>query len=212
MDLTLYVGTLTRYYGNADPSAPDDEARLAVLMWRDSLSLALQEHLEDPLDWDESAAAPQFSANLAWEGYAALLLWAAYAEHPELPRPEAAVAEWESDPAYRASNVEGFASRYGQLLYGPELWLPCSFGFTFRAEDACGDQVGIGSSLALLAELQALNAATLRADATALAAWRRAGPPQGEANLESWARYGLAVFLEQAGQSVAHSLPMKLHY
>jgi len=154
LDLDLYVGTLTRYYGS-DGQAPDDDTRLSVLMWRDSLSLALEEHLEDPLDWDESAAAPHFTAELGWQAYSALLLWAAYAEHPELPRPEAATAEWEADPAYRASNAEGLASHYGQLLYGPELWLPCSFGFTFHAEDVCGDQVTIGSSVALLAELQA---------------------------------------------------------
>jgi len=211
LDLDLYVGTLTRYYGS-DGQAPDDDTRLSVLMWRDSLSLALEEHLEDPLDWDESAAAPHFTAELGWQAYSALLLWAAYAEHPELPRPEAATAEWEADPAYRASNAEGLASHYGQLLYGPELWLPCSFGFTFHAEDVCGDQVTIGSSVALLAELQALNAATLRAETATRAAWLHAGPPQGEASLERWARYGLAVFLEQANRSVAHGLPMRLRY
>lgn len=211
MDLNLYVGTLSRYYGGPG-SAPDHDARLSVLVWRDRLSLALQQHLDDLLDWDESPTAPYFSTALGWEGYSALLLWAAYAEHPELPRPEAATAEWEADPAFRASNAEGFASRYGHLLYGPELWLPCSFGFTFRVEDAAGEQVTIGSSVALLAELQALNVATLRADTPTRAAWLQAGPPQGEANLESWARYGLAVFLEQAARSVNYELPMKLEY
>ena len=211
MELELYVGTLTRYYAG-DGQDSDDDLRLSVLMWRDSLSLALEEHLEDPLDWDESAAAPRFTAELGWQGYGALLLWAAYAEHPELPRPTTATAEWESDPAYRASVAVSHASRYGQLLYGPELWLPCSFGFTFHAEDVWGDQVAIGSSVALLAELQALNTATWHADAPTLAGWRRAGAPHGEAALESWARYGLAVFFEQASRSVAHGLPMRLRY
>ncbi len=210
MGLDVYVGTLTRCYGGGEDGA-GEEARLAVLVWRDILSVDLQEQLEMPLDWDESAQAPNFSASLGWEGYAALLLWAAYAEHPELPRPQAATAEWEDDPAVRASSAAGFASRYGQLLYGSELWLPCEFGFTFRTTDACGEEAGIGSSPALLAELQALNAATWGAAAATLERWR-ASPPQGAALLEDWARYGLAVFMEMAERSVAHSLPMKLEF
>ncbi|HOG47500.1 MAG TPA: hypothetical protein PLJ35_21525 [Anaerolineae bacterium] len=225
MGLDVYVGALTRYYGGdwrtaaqrldgtrgpaAGLEALDGDTRMAVLTWRDGLSLGLQAHLEDPLDWDESDAAPCVIGTLGWEGYAGLLLWAAYAEHPELARPVEAVAEWEADPAYQASNAAGFASRCGHLLYGPELWLPCPFCFTFRAEDVCGDEVAIGSSPALLAELQGLNAATWAADAATLKEWR-ATPPPGKATLEDWARYGCAVLLELAGRSVAHGLPMKL--
>ena len=218
MGLDLYVGALTRYYaGHCEAGPGGEEAMLlppeirrAVLVWRDGLSVGLQAYLEDPLDWDESASAPCFRGSLDWEGYAGLLLWAAYAEHPELERPLAPAVEWESDPAWQASNAQGFESRYGQLLYGPELWLPCPFGFTFRAADPWDDEVTIGSSLALLAELEALNAATWAADAPTVKAWRRAGPPQGEPTLEGCARHGFAVFLGLAERSASHALPMVL--
>ncbi len=220
MALDLYVGTLTHYYaGELEPGqskvegAPSlSEVRRAVLVWRDGLSLGLQAHLEDPLDWDESASAPCFRERLGWEAYAGIVLWAAYAEHPELPRPAAPALEWESDPAWQASNAQGFASRYGQLLYGPELWLPCPFGFTFRAADAWDDEITTGSSLALLAELEALNAATWGADAAAVKAWRRAGLLQGEATLEACARFGFSIFVELAQRAVAHALPMVLDF
>ena len=130
--LDVYAGSLTRYYsGNWDTivqqtgrmqgfpvhmlraSAPkdveknQDKIQAAVLGWRDRLSKGLQVRLSSPLDWDESAEAPYATDKPGWDCYSALLLWAAYAEHPELTRPAFADENWSKDPAFQASNADG---------------------------------------------------------------------------------------------------------
>jgi hypothetical protein len=140
MGLDVYVGSLTRYFsgdwltvlqqaaasglgppvvvvrpeeteeGVTDP----DEIRSGVLAWRDRLSRALAEHTQTSLDWDERADAPYFTDKPAWDCFGALVLWAAYAEHPELTRPHAnplclpdqRTGDWHDDPAFRRSRGE----------------------------------------------------------------------------------------------------------
>jgi hypothetical protein len=51
--------------------------------------------------------------------------------------------------AYKACTEDGFGSRYSHL-YDVELWLPCPFGFMFKAEDVVGNPVLVGSSVALV--------------------------------------------------------------
>ena len=239
MALALYAGTLTRYYaGDWDPAGPpagsapaspvdmlrakarravaydEDKTRAAVVEWRETLSQDLQARLSYPLDWDESPDALYAAGTPTWDAYSALLLWAAYAEHPELHLPDEADEDWTKDRAYQASNALGYKSRYGQLLYGPELWLPCDFAFTFRAASVKRIQMRIGSSVALLLQLQQLNQATWQADAAALQDWRqppRPGPARG-ATLEPRARFAFAVFSSLAAFSVHYQVPLKLDY
>jgi hypothetical protein len=105
----------------------------------------------------------------------------------------------------------------------------------FSADDVAGeDEVLIGSSVALLAELRALNDHTYQGSAQDLAAWLEAGPEPGHAvdlaassdpiaaqltrqpttpsPFDACARFGLALFLDLAARSVAHRLPMKLDW
>jgi hypothetical protein len=92
-----------------------------------------------------------------------------------------------------------------------ELWLPSPFEFTFEGEDIDGRRVVVGSTTTLRRQLEALNAATWKADGDVVAEWSRQ-PLVGDAPLELCARYAFAVLLGLARQAVEHRLPMKLDY
>jgi hypothetical protein len=219
--LDVYVGSLTRYYlegaddvlepiarhqGMAVDDGQDAEEviRAAVLSWRERLSRWLGGRLARPLDWDESAPAPCFTDKPGWDGYGGALLLAAHDEHPELPPPASVSADWPDDPAYQAASAPGAGSRYAQLLT-PELWLPCRFEFTVRIQDVCGEEVELGSSLALLDQLELLSARH-RLDG-------QPPEPAGDGHsLAAAAGNGLAVLLRLAERSVTSRVPMKLDF
>ena len=220
MGLDVYVGSLTRYYveGPADvvgrvarhqgmvPDGQPAEAviRSAMLRWRDGLRRWLGDRLDGPLDWDESGPAPCFTDKPGWDGYGGTLLLAAHDEHPELPPPALVSADWPDDPAYQAASARGAGSRYSQLLT-PELWLPCRFDFTVRTQDITGEEVEVGSSVALLDQLELL-AARYRLDDR---------PPEPAADghsLSAAAGTGLAVLRRLAERSVVWRVPMRLDF
>ena len=220
MGLDVYVGSLTRYYveGPADVvdrvarhqgvvpdgRAPEEVIRSAVLRWRDGLNRWLVDRLDGPLDWDESGPAPCFTDKPGWDGYGGTLLLAAHDEHPELPPPALVSADWPDDPAYQAASARGAGSRYSQLLT-PELWLPCRFDFTVRTQDITGEEVEVGSSVALLDQLELL-ASRYRLDDR---------PPEPAADghsLSAAAGTGLAVLRRLAERSVVWRVPMRLDF
>jgi hypothetical protein len=236
MALDVYVGSLTRYYaGNwetvvqrrgreqgvnvrvvrtnepADRLQSQDAIAARVHDWRAGLTQSLGDHLKAPLDWEESPDAPYFTDRPAWDGYAALVLLAAYDDHPELTKPVTAPSEWQNDPAWQASAAPGAATRYPQLLQ-PELWLPCSLGFAFDAADPGGTKVCIGSGPDLADNLRTLNGRTFNDDPPARSAILGAGTPAPGGPFDATARFGLAMFLELVEQATAHRLPMKLDY
>jgi hypothetical protein len=221
MGLDVYVGSLARYYAEgptdvvertarqqgvsfADGQAAEEVVRAAVLAWRGGLGRWLGDRLDEPLDWDESRQAPCFTDKPGWDGYGGVLLLAAHDEHPELAVPATVSADWPDDPAYQASSASGAASRYQQLLT-PELWLPCRFGFVVRTQDVTGEEVEIGSSVALLDQFQLLRAR-----------YGLDGAPHGRGEpdhlLAPTAAAGLAVLLRLAELSVRHRLPMRLDF
>ncbi len=221
MGLDVYVGSLTRYYvaGPADvveriarhQGLPVTEGldaeeviRAAVVCWRDGLSRWLGDRLPGPLDWDESAPAPCFTDKPGWDGYGGTLLLAAHDEHPELPPPAVVSADWPDDPAYQVASAPGAGSRYAQLLT-PELWLPCRFDFTVRTQDLTGEEVELGSSVALLEQLDLLGARyQLDGQPPTLS-------PDG-LSLSAAAGNGLAILRRLAERSVTHRVPMKLDF
>ncbi|MCZ6787376.1 MAG: hypothetical protein O7E54_09445 [Planctomycetota bacterium] len=237
MGLDVYVGSLTRYYcrdwetivqqmargtgkkvevvrviDNAQDANDDpDQVRAAVLAWRAKLAEALKEVLVGGLDWREDDEAPYFTDKPAWDCYGDLLLWAAYEENPDLPRPEKSVEAWSEDPAYTRSNDKDAASRYPNLVKGVEVWLPADFSFTFRGPDAGGEETTFGSSAGLQRELELLNDRTWKADDAALQAWRKKGSESG-APLESGARFALAVLMPLVRQANAERLVVKLDF
>ncbi|MBI3272637.1 MAG: hypothetical protein HYZ53_26850 [Planctomycetes bacterium] len=236
MGLDVYVGSLTRYYAGdwktivqqageragfkvvvARPNQPQDavvdraQVHAHVLAWREGLTEALGEHVQQPLDWDESAESPYFTNKPAWDCYSDLLLWAAHDEHPHFGRPEHCVEDWTKDPAWKASNAAEFQSRFSHLLRPVQLWLPVDFTFTFSAVDPTGSQVGMGSSVTLLRQMLELNERTWKAGGAQLDTWRRAGAEQG-ATLETGARFAFSLLLALTRDAVEHRLPMKLDY
>jgi hypothetical protein len=219
--LDVYVGSLTRYYveSSADVveriarhqgmevSAGQDAEeviRAAVVGWRDGLSRWLGDRLDGPLDWDESGPAPCFTDKPGWDGYGGTLLLAAHDEHPELPAPAQVSADWPDDPAYQAASAPGAGSRYHQLLT-PELWLPCRFAFTVRTQDITGEEVELGSSMALLDQLELLST-RYRLDG------RPPDPAADGHSLSAAAGNGLVVLRRLAERSVINQLPMKLDF
>ncbi len=236
MGLDIYVGSFTRYYAGdwetvvqklakeqglevqmvrnnlpADAITDPDQIRPAILSWRDQLSRSLGSNIQAPLDWDETQEAPYFTDKPAWDCYASLLLWAAYSEHPELPRPRDCIEDWTTDAAFQRSADPKFKTAFSHLLRDVEIWLPNEFEFTFRAADPSGHELNFGSSNTLLAQLELLNRKTWNAADDRLSAWRRQGA-EYKSPLEIGARFAFAIMLELARQSVAHRLVMKLDY
>jgi hypothetical protein len=237
MGLDVYVGSLTRYYrgdwetvvqryarerglkfqvvrpsGANEDCVPDaEEIRATVLAWREMLSDELGEHLDEPLDWDETAESPYFTDKPAGDCYSSLLLWAAYSEHPELIRPETCIESWGENEAYQRSANAEFQTSYPSLLRGTEIWFPINLGFTFAAEDVAGNRVVFGSTIELCEELVRLNANTWNADAETVSRWRREGA-EHLAPLEVGARFAFSVFFELANAASEHKLVMKLDY
>lgn len=235
MALDIYVGSLTRYYAgdwesvadrkekrtrstartqatraSSDPDKESERIRKAVLGWRDGMKRALQQHLDEPLDWAETTEAPWFTDRPGWDGFGSLVLWAAYAEQPGLRQPAVLPEEWDDDPALVRSNADGFRSRYSHLVRNVELWLPCAFDFTFEGEDVDGRRIIVGSSTTLGRQLGELNAATWKMGADELVALAKNRPP-GSA-LETCACHALAVMSGLVRHAVEHRLPMKLDY
>jgi len=234
MALDVYAGSLTRYYAGAwenlvekatrergapqparsaeltDVAKAQDRIRPKVIAWRAVLAEALGDRIETPLDWDETEAAPWFSHRPGWDGFGSLVLWAAYAEHPTLRRPETLPEEWDHDIALTRSTAPGFRSRYSHLVHNVELWLPVAFEITFEGEDVSGRRVVMGSVTTLRRQLADLNAATWKASGTDVAAWARMRPEQKA--VEGCARYAFAILTELAQRAQAGRLPMKLDH
>jgi hypothetical protein len=234
--LDVYVGPLVRYYTGqwetvvqqwarqqghridvVRPDNPPDaitdpkKVRALVDAWRSQLASQLRPRAVVALDWPEDFETPYVTDKPAWDCYAALLLWAAYDEHPDVGRLQVAPEDWTTDAAFRRSTDPGFTSRYAQLLNDTELWLPAEFGFTFTAPSALGKAIGIGSSPTLLAQLNELNRRTWAADESTLAGWRWEGADHG-APLEISARLAFSVIHSLASAAVQHRLPMLLDY
>ena len=234
MALDVYVGSLTRYYAGAwdnlvetaarerglpqparqgspsDAAKAQDLIRPTVIAWRAVLAKALGERIEAPLDWDETEAAPWFTHRPGWDGFGSLVLWAAYAEHPTLRRPETLPEEWDHDVALTRSTASGFRSRYSHLVRNVEMWLPVAFEITFEGEDVGGRRVVVGSVTTLRRQLADLNAATWKASTNDVAAWGRMKAEVGP--LEGRARYAFAILSELAQRAYVERLPMKLDH
>jgi hypothetical protein len=226
MSLDVYVGPLARYYGGGWGAGseragqrttgvprPAGYGRIqqTVISWRETLSASLGDTVPAPFDWDETEEAPHFVGRPGWDGFGALVLWAAYVEHPTLSLPESLPEEWDSDPALMRCNAEGFRSRYSHLVRNVELWLPVAFDFTFEGESVDRHRIVIGSSATLARQLADLNSASWKGEPAAVSRWTRRAPDD-DATLELRARHAFAILADLAGRAQRHRLPMKLDY
>src|SRR5581483_10004723 len=185
----IYVGTMTRFYrrewenvaqrmareqgmnytmvyagGEPDPPPPADDLRRAVAGWCRALSGGLEPHGYGPLQWDEGDHQPYFTQRPGWDGYTALRVWAAHAEHPDLPPPADVPDSWVGDPACQRSAARESNTRFRTILE-PQLWLPAEFPFVFDAPTLVSDdKTPLGSAFTLkqqLDDLQELTTARL---------------------------------------------------
>ena len=168
--------------------------------------MALASDLSAPLEWDECQSSKYFTDKPAWDGYAALILWAAYDEQRHQKRPVAAIANWSEDPAYLACMRDDHHSRYSHL-YDVSLWLPCDFGFVFQTDFVTGAPMLVGSSRELVFQLDELNRRTWGAEAETLSEWMKEGAEYG-APLETPARFAFSIFKSLADHSVTDGFPM----
>ena len=76
--------------GEPQPRVDPTELEPLVGAWRESLNASLANHISGPLEWREGMAPPYFTDKPAWDGYSALLIWAAHEEHPGSPLPDVA--------------------------------------------------------------------------------------------------------------------------
>jgi hypothetical protein len=226
MGLDVYVGPLTRYMAGdwetviqrwaretgqdlqvvrATPEPEDAITDPDVLVevvtgWRD----AIAKGIDRPLGWDERADAPYFTDKPDWDSYGSVQVLAALVELGRSERPGERVTDWTTEAAWQeASQVA--QPRY-QHLYFPEMWLPADLP-VIEAEAPWGQQIVIGSSQQLLDVLEEVNGETYRVRPEDR---RDLAPSEGP--FDDAARFGLAILLALARQSVDHRLPLKLDY
>jgi hypothetical protein len=162
-----------------------------------------------PLQWLDEPEGDYFTDKPAWDGYGALVLWAAYDEAGLAGRPDTA-HEWAGNPVYTAA-LANPSSRYRHLIGNTEIWLPCDFDPPFSGPTLDRETAVFGSSVRLLRELEDLNQRGWQASESDLESWRQAGA-ETDAPLVTVARFGFAVFHSLATTSVEKKLPMKLDY
>ena len=235
MAFDVYVGTFTRYYrrewenvvqqqakregtqyrmvyagGEPEPPPPADDIRAGINAWRDAINQALGENITNPLSWDESDDRPYFTDRPAWPGYNALLLWASYADHPQMTRPQKLPEEWFDDPAFLATTEAERLGPFGNIVRS-NLWIPGDFKFNFGFVAPTNEKATIGSTSGFLESMNALNEATFKATSEDLHRWRM-GEDSDSDDLESVARFGFAVFHALALKAVKHQLPILLSF
>src|SRR5262249_13836508 len=202
---------VVRQHNPPDAIRDPEEIRRIVLEWRHGLAASLASHLAEPLDWDESPTAPYFTDKPAWDGYQGLLIWAAYAEHPELSIPSKLPQDFAKDPAISRSMRANCRTEYPALFSNAKFWLPARIPFVFEAPDASGNKTTIASSVSLAQELNELNRKTWNMNEAQLDQCAFDGCPAGSP-LEVAARFGFALFRRHALLSVTHRLPMLLDW
>lgn len=240
MGMDVYVGPLTRYLlgewltvvqqaGLAngvqvqvlrpqtnEPADPAEvEARLSA--WQ----LELMGALGGGTPWSDDPDLPYWTDKPDWDGYGGLVLAAAYAECPELAPTgrrgvfRRAVAddprEFEKSAAYMEASKA--PKRFRTLLHGTQWWLPVeTAGRAFRAPGPDGETRMMAPVSALLTELRDLSEVMGLTDRDERNAIRQAGPPEARDDVDSYARFGLAVFLGLAAKAYIERQPLLLDY
>jgi hypothetical protein len=234
MALDIYSGSLTRYYcrdwenvaekmakaeglkytqispdgpvDKADAPSPD-EVRTAIGNWRRGLSKALGDNISSPLEWDESTSSPYATDRPGYPGYGGLLLWAAYADHDDKPRPEQLPEDgWFSDPVFAAATEKESGTSFRQIIQ-PEMWLPCEFEFSFQAPSPVNQPTWIGSSIELKRQLQKLNDLTFNATQQEIESWLNE-EIVAKTEVEHAAKFAFAVFDSLCRFSIQNRVPI----
>jgi hypothetical protein len=215
MSLAVYVGSYTRFYAEVlrglnpedhdeDVAQNPDEIREGVDAWRAEISDSL---LGIPFTWEESVDVPYDIVTLQWAGWASLQVLAAHVQQDQTSFPKKAVTAWQDDREWRKSTGDR-PTDYAQVFY-PWHWLPVELSSLAHGFAATGQDVVIGSSTTLLAELRLLNRRSFAGRPDDLARWR-AEACDADGTFDVAARHGLAVMLAMAETSAYERRPMIL--
>jgi hypothetical protein len=205
---------------NPPPSAEiRDPAAIQTLVveWQQNLDASFKKArlISTDLDWSELPDAPYFTDKPDWDCFGAMTLLAAYEEEPK-PRfggrwPKNLSESWTRDPKLEARLSAQEPPRYSHI-YGCVAWIPVMLKNPVRGPMPAGAPILIGSSVALLEQLELLNQRTYAGAPDDLARWRGEMPDGADSRFEPKAKAGLAIFLELTRLAVEHRLPMLLDY
>ena len=199
MGLDLYAGGLARYhtgeweceaqricreagltlkitYDHGSPKRLSKmTAPLFVFLWRRRVLKRHAHLIKQGLSWSEAWSAPYFARKPDHDGRRALILAAAYAEHPDLTTPSNLPETGESDPAYVAASQNYLQSIVSILEC--HMFLPSTENFLIAGQDSVGTKRFITSTANLASALGTVNDAHWRADEPQIAAWNKRGAP-----------------------------------
>ncbi len=205
---------------------PEDAVRDTAI-----IQSAVQKWVQGLLDalgvqggWQDALDTPYATDKPDWDGYGAVVQLAAFDERPDLVpggkvrkglRRTTTVAVLprdfgESEAVKAASQAP---ARYPALLAGAQWCLPIREApAVFRAPTPNGTLLTMGRVDQLLAELNTLNARTMRLSPGDLEAARQAGPPGTGAPVDEVAPFGAAVLLALAEYAAIHEVPWIMDY
>ena len=200
-------GTHYEMIGPDGPPQPAnwDEVAEAVSHWKAAINNGLGSNISTPIDWDESSDAPYFTDRPGYDGYGALLVWAAHAERGTKP-PDSYSEEWYSDEAFLECSQPKRGQKYRPITCG-SLWLPGEFEFSFDFKDLIGENVHICANSSLERSLRDLNRNTFGMSTDDLHDALKIDFGDNP-SLEVLARFGLSLFQGLAEKSVEHHLPI----
>lgn len=233
MAFDVYSGSFTRFYtrnweniaqrqarldgteykmiyagGDPGPPPPAQEIRDLVNEWRSAINEALAPHGLKELDWSEADDTEYFTDRPGWDGYAGLLLWAAYAERPNEEPPLELPESWADDRVYQSVMEDEQRIHFVTILLA-SLWLPGDFDFCFKFPGLTDEELMIGSCRGLRDQLHELEGKPLK--------WQQPDSLQNSRNdsvltFEEAAKAGRACFYALAEKAAQNRLPLVLSF
>lgn len=199
--------------GQPAPNQPSNaQIQQLVTAWRDAIVGSLAEHAQGIKPWNESIEADYDTDKPDWDGLACLILWAAYAECPDLTPPTEPTREWQHDPAFKRMAEQNGGENYQALLRNCEVWLPLDIPGTFDGPLPNEHTVTFGSVPMLLRDLERLNHATWQMDLDELASTPTGELPASANAFEYTAKFGFAILYRLTRFANDNRVPMILDY
>lgn len=252
MGLDIYTGTLTRYYtGNwktaaqkwaeengfsfniMHPNRDEDQYEVPdvdiiqnnMQEWSRWITNALI-HSAEQAPWEENNSKDYYTDKPDWCAYGALLLYAACLKYGITP-PLRIKKSWrytDDKIIVRAKRDEEF--KWSLLL--SEWWLPFDDCFLFQCQTPGGNDIGMSTTGALLAELERINELGWNADKAAIIEWSKTEgyPADAEAvdgtytiliehdeyDVESLAKFAYSIFYQAVSFAQKNNVPLLMDY
>jgi hypothetical protein len=252
MGLDIYAGTLTRYYAknwktvtqqwaerngvgfktirpneeSPQETIPVDEIQEDMRQWSNMITNALIPDGECAA-WDENNEKDYYTDKPDWYAFGALLLYGACLQY-DLPLPKQTPKDWEYvNDAVVVRALEDRDLNWS-LFSSAEWWLPFDRRFLFNCPMPNGDEIVMGTTGALLAELRRINELGWNADDTAILEWSNTeGYPDNGAvvdgvytkiattdtyDVQSLAKFAFSILYRAALFSEKHRVPIIMDY